>query len=52
MRQASACLQDVDSTRVRDAARAIVEENLYIVLATVDEQFVLGDGDRRISVSL
>jgi len=36
MRHASACPQDVDSTRVRDTARAIVEDNLYMVLATAD----------------
>lgn len=36
MRHARACAQEVDSTAVRDVARAIVDDNLYMVLATAD----------------
>ena len=36
MRQARACVQEIDSTAVRDVARAIVDHNLYMVLATAD----------------
>jgi pyridoxine/pyridoxamine 5'-phosphate oxidase len=36
MRHASACAQEIESTPVRDEARAIVEDNLYLVLATAD----------------
>jgi nitroimidazol reductase NimA-like FMN-containing flavoprotein (pyridoxamine 5'-phosphate oxidase superfamily) len=36
MRHARARDQELDSTAVRDAARAIVDDNLYLVLATAD----------------
>jgi hypothetical protein len=46
VRHARACAQEIDSTALRDVARAIVDDNLYMVLATGD-----ADGER-ISVSL
>lgn len=36
MRHARACAQELHSTVVRDVARAIVDDNLYLVLATAD----------------